>query len=110
MLDIRATGDGVCFWVYVQPRSAQKKIVGSHEAALKIKLSAPPVGGAANKQCIEVLAKALGVPKSTLAIISGQTNRRKQVQIRSKQGAMTNEERRVLTEILTRLAGQKINS
>lgn len=105
MIDIQISADGVTFWVYVQPRAAQKKIVGSHEKALKIKLNAPPVGGAANKQCIEVLAKALGVPKSTVSITSGQTNRRKQISIRPKQGEMTREEQNGLKGKLSQLAG-----
>ncbi len=105
MINIQTSAEGVTFWVYVQPRAARKKIVGSHETALKIKLNAPPVGGAANKQCIEVLAKALGVPKSTVTISSGQTNRRKQIIIRPKQGEMKREEQNSIKEKLIQLAG-----
>ena len=52
-------------------------ITGLHGDALKIKLKAPPVDGAANKMCIQYLAKCLKVPKSALEIISGHTSRSK---------------------------------
>ena len=59
-------------------------IVGLYGDALKIKLTAPPVDGAANKLCIKYLAKCLVVPKSSLEIISGHTSRTKQVLFRFK--------------------------
>lgn len=52
-------------------------IVGLHGDALKIKLKAPPVDGAANKMCIQYLAKCLKKPKSSFEIISGHTSRSK---------------------------------
>lgn len=72
---------GITFEVHVQPRSSVNAIIGCHDHALKIKLTAPPVGGAANKQCIQLLAKVLGLPKSSLTIVSGQTSRRKRIGI-----------------------------
>ncbi len=103
MLDIRTNDQGVTFGVVVQPRASKIAIVGSHEKALKIRLTAPPVDNAANKQCIAVLAKTLGRPKSTIEIISGQTNRQKQVHIRPKQGRMSSHEQSELVELLTRI-------
>jgi len=82
-MDLKETADGLTITVYVQPRSAKTAIVGSHGDALKIKLTAPPVGGAANKQCIQVLAKALGLPKSALTITGGQTSRQKKIRIQT---------------------------
>jgi uncharacterized protein (TIGR00251 family) len=77
----KKTATGFTFQVYVQPRSSVNAITGSHDQALKIKLTAPPVGGAANKQCIRLLAKKLGLPKSALKIVSGQASRRKRISI-----------------------------
>ena len=60
--------NGITFKVFVQPRSSRNMIVGSHGDALKVKLTAPPVGGAANRMCITFFSKILGVPKSYLEI------------------------------------------
>jgi uncharacterized protein (TIGR00251 family) len=89
MMDVKETSDGLVFSVYVQPRASKTAIVGHHQNALKIKLTAPPVGGAANKQCIQILAKALDQPKSAIKIIAGQASRRKQIRIQSMHGNFT---------------------
>jgi uncharacterized protein (TIGR00251 family) len=103
MLTIKHTADGLGFSVYVQPRASKAAIVGCHDNALKIKLTAPPVGGAANKQCIQVLAKALGLPKSAVTITSGQTGRLKQISLKSIHGDFTPSEIQSLERILQRL-------
>lgn len=103
MINMRATQEGLIVDIVVQPRASKATIVGQHQEALKIKLTAPPVGGAANKQCIEVLAKALSRPKSTIEIISGQTNRRKQLIIRSKTGTMQSKEAEALKAQISEL-------
>lgn len=79
MLSIQNHPSGLVFKVHVQPRSSRNQIVGLHGDALKVKLTAPPVEGKANQACIEVLAEALGVPKSRLEIVSGQSSRLKHV-------------------------------
>ncbi|MGD9368451.1 MAG: DUF167 domain-containing protein [Desulfobacteraceae bacterium] len=86
MMDVKESSDGLVFSVYVQPRSSKTAIIGDHQNALKIKLTAPPVGGAANKQCIQILAKALDLPKSAVKIITGQTGRRKQIRVQPMHG------------------------
>ncbi|MBI5062758.1 MAG: YggU family protein [Desulfatitalea sp.] len=103
MLDIKTSADGLTFWVLIQPRASKKAVVGIHQDALKVKLTAPPVEGAANEQCIEVLAKALDRPKSTLTIVNGQTNRRKLILVRAKSGALSPEEVKALQRRLTEL-------
>ena len=105
MLEIKTSGEGITFWVQVQPRASKKAVVGLHQDALKVKLTAPPVEGAANEQCIEILAKALGRPKSTLSILNGQTSRRKQILIRAKSGALSPEEVNRIQQLLLGLAG-----
>lgn len=81
MIAFKKTATGIAFDVYVQPRSSINAIIGCHDQALKIKLTAPPVGGAANKQCIKLLAKKFGLPKSALTIAGGQASRRKRIAI-----------------------------
>jgi uncharacterized protein (TIGR00251 family) len=82
MIAYRKISDGIIFEAFVQPRSSASAIVGIHDQALKIKLTSPPVGGAANKQCIQLLAKSLGLPKSAVSISSGHTSRRKKICIK----------------------------
>lgn len=100
MIAIKETSNGLAFSVYVQPRASRIAIVGSHDNALKIKLTAPPVGGAANKQCIQVLAKALGLAKSTITITGGKSHRLKQIRIRSLGRAFTETELKYLKQKL----------
>lgn len=103
MIEIKETPEGLAFSVYVQPRSSKVAIVGNYQNALKIKLTAPPVGGAANKQCLQVLAKALGIPKSALCIAGGQSSRLKQIRIQSVSGSHAPSERKALKKKLTQL-------
>jgi hypothetical protein len=80
---IRETPEGVVFKAAIQPKGAKNEIVGLKGDALKIKLTAPPVEGAANKMCMEFLAKSLKVRKSDVEIVRGKGSRTKQVLIRS---------------------------
>ena len=86
---LKETDQGIVFKVFVQPRSAKNMIAGQHGDALKIKLTAPPVDGAANKMCIQYLAKFLKVPKSALEIISGHSSRTKRILLRYGNGKNT---------------------
>lgn len=70
---------GILLHVHVQPKSAANAMAGIYGNALKIRLTAPPVDGAANQMCIKFLSKQLGLPTSALEIVSGHTGRRKQV-------------------------------
>lgn len=81
MLHIREKNDGIVFKVFVLPKSSKNMISGLYEDALKIKLTAPPVDGAANKMCLKFLSKCLKVSKSSLEIVSGHTGRSKQVRL-----------------------------
>jgi len=73
--------DDVLVPVSVVPRAARNEIVGMQGDALKIRVTAPPVDGAANAALIAVLAEVLGIPRSQLAIRSGHNSRRKVVRI-----------------------------
>jgi uncharacterized protein len=73
---------GITLTVFVQPRSSKNMIAGVHDHALKLKLTSPPVDGAANKMCIQYLAKCLKVPKSSIEIVSGQKSRTKRLLLR----------------------------
>ena len=80
---IQETPEGVIFKVIVQPRGSKNEIIGLQSDALKIRLTAPPVEGAANKMCIEFLAKSLKVRKSDVEIVRGQRSKTKKMLVRS---------------------------
>jgi uncharacterized protein (TIGR00251 family) len=84
--------DGILLRVYVQPRSSKNALIGIHGESLKIKLTAPPVEGAANAMCLAFLSKLLNVPKSHLNIVSGKTGRHKKVMIRIPNGDVAAQE------------------
>lgn len=67
--------------IYVQPRAAKSEVVGMHGDAIKIRLAAPPVDGAANEELIRFVAKSLGVPQRNVVLVGGQTSRTKVVDI-----------------------------
>jgi uncharacterized protein (TIGR00251 family) len=63
------------------PRASRSEVVGEHGGVLRVRISSPPVDGAANTEVIRLLAKTLGVSRSDVAIVSGQTSRTKQLRI-----------------------------
>ena len=65
----------------VQPRASRTRAVGEHDGRLKLQLAAPPVDGEANAALIEFLADALGVRKGDVALVRGDTGRRKTVRV-----------------------------
>ncbi len=81
MIATEETATSLGFPLLVVPRSSKNAVAGAHDQALKIKLTAPPVEGKANQAAVRFLAKALGVPRPDIAIVTGQTGRRQQVRI-----------------------------
>ncbi len=67
--------------VRVTPRGSKEEIIGWREGILAIKLTAPPVEGAANKACISFLAKTLGVKQSQISLTAGEKSREKTFEI-----------------------------
>lgn len=80
-LAISASATGLRLDVYVQPRASRSEIVGEHDGALRVRLVAPPVDNAANEALVALLAKALGVPKRDIRVVTGATSRRKVVEV-----------------------------
>ena len=104
---IREHPNGIVFKVFVQPRSSKNKIVGVHGGALKIKVTAPPVEGAANKMCLKFLAKCLATPYCRLEIIAGQNSRTKQILLRSEQVTLSEKERKLLKHRVEEMMNKK---
>ncbi|HJU42233.1 MAG TPA: DUF167 domain-containing protein [Vicinamibacterales bacterium] len=69
------------FEVRVIPRASRSEIAGMRGGALLIRLAAAPVDGAANAELIEILARALQVPKRHITIVSGERSRQKRVRV-----------------------------
>ena len=67
--------------VHVQPRARQTEIVGWHGDAIKIRVAAPPVDGAANADLLRFLARRLAVPATHVRLAAGGTGRRKRLEI-----------------------------
>lgn len=80
-LRIQARDDVVRFAVHVQPRASRSEIAGLHGDAMKVRLGAPPVDGAANAALIELLADALGVSRRNVQIVGGEHSRSKLVEV-----------------------------
>ena len=79
-LNRAADGSGI-LTLHIQPGAKKTEITGLHGEALKIRLAAPPVDGKANAALIAFLAKACGVSKSSVELVSGDTSRAKRVRI-----------------------------
>jgi uncharacterized protein len=74
----------VVFKVQVVLRSSRSEVVGEHNGALRVKIAAPPVDGAANEELVRVLAKTFDVSRSAVTIVSGQTGKVKQISIKGR--------------------------
>jgi hypothetical protein len=78
---VRDVPGGVEIDVLVQPRASRTRAVGEHGGRLKIQVAAPPVDGEANAALVAFLASALGVRKSDVALVRGDSGRRKTVRV-----------------------------
>ena len=87
----------------VQPRSSKNMIAGVQGDALKVKVTAAPVAGAANKMCLKFIAKCLATAYSRLEIISGQNSRTKLILLCSEQVPPAEKEREILKHKVLKL-------
>lgn len=79
--EIREINGGMIFAAKIVPGSSQTIVCGLLDGMVKIKVSAPPEKGKANRCLLDFLAKQLGVKKKAVSIISGQSSPVKQVQV-----------------------------
>jgi uncharacterized protein (TIGR00251 family) len=78
---IRSVEGGVVITVRVVPRASHRGIAGTRDQALLVRLNAAPVDGAANAELVDVLARALDVPKRTVTLVAGERARTKRVHV-----------------------------
>lgn len=67
--------------VRVKPRASRTRILQSEGLELVVSLAAPPVDGAANAELLQLLASALGLRRSALTLVGGQTSKHKVVEV-----------------------------
>ena len=76
---LKPVSNGTVVSLYIQPRASKNEVIGEQNGALKVRLTSPPVEGAANKLCCEFIAKLCGVAKRDVSILSGDKSRHKRV-------------------------------
>jgi uncharacterized protein (TIGR00251 family) len=73
---------GAAITVKVTPRAPRTEVSGlMDDGTLKIRLAAPPTGGAANKLLVEFLSQLLDLPRGQIDIIAGETSERKLISL-----------------------------
>ena len=80
-LRIQPTATGVRLTVRVQPHASDSRVAGVHGDALKVRLMAPPVDGAANEALVELLAGTFGIHSRAITIVAGMSSRTKVVEL-----------------------------
>ncbi|MFC2149718.1 DUF167 domain-containing protein [Candidatus Auribacterota bacterium] len=74
MLNIQQSRSGLLIKVKVTPGAKKNEIAGEYDGGLKLKIKSPPVEGKANKACINLLSEILGILKSNIDLVKGQTS------------------------------------
>jgi hypothetical protein len=75
--------DSVILTLRVQPRAKRDEVAGTYGDALKVRITAPPVEGAANAHLVAWLAELFDVPRAHVSLESGETGRNKRVRIKT---------------------------
>jgi uncharacterized protein len=65
----------------IRPRASKNEVVGMDDGGLKVRLTAPPVDGAANEALVRFLAERLGITLSRVELVSGHTGRQKTIRV-----------------------------
>lgn len=81
MIPYTESTDGIVFKVQVVPRASRSEIVGAHNGALRVRIAAAPVDGAANEAVLRILARVFKVSRSAVQITAGHSSKIKQVSI-----------------------------
>jgi uncharacterized protein len=81
MVECTQTAGSIAFNVRVAVRASKSAIVGEHDGALKVRIAAPPVEGAANEELTRLLARAFGVPVRGVEIVGGHVSKTKLVRV-----------------------------
>ncbi len=80
-MDFRIDGNSVSFWLKVKPRSPRERLGLDSAGELRLEIHAAASEGKANEACIQFLARCLGLPQNSVAILAGNKSRRKLLRI-----------------------------
>jgi uncharacterized protein (TIGR00251 family) len=78
---------GLTFAVRIVPRASRSEIAGEYDGALRVRVAAPPVDGAANRELVRTLAKIFKLPQNAVEIVSGANSKSKVVRVRGADAA-----------------------
>lgn len=78
---VQNSPEGAVLTIHVQPKASKTGYAGLHGGALKFRVAAPPVEGAANDALCDYLAKQFGIPRSHVTVQAGQASRKKRVRL-----------------------------
>lgn len=81
VVTVQERAGGVRFPVRVQPRASRSELAGVQAGAVRVRLQAPPVDGAANAALVDFLADTLDVPRRAVRIVAGLSSRSKVVEV-----------------------------
>jgi uncharacterized protein (TIGR00251 family) len=87
VIKFKEEGAALVFAVRVAPRASQTAAAGEHDGALKVRVAAPPVEGAANEELTRFLAKSFGLPARAVAIVGGRASKTKVVRAEGAKAA-----------------------
>ena len=87
MIQYSEKSRGLTFAVRVVSRASRSEIAGEYNGALRVRIAAPPVEGAANRELIKLLAKSFKLPQNAVEIVSGANAKNKIVRIRGSNAA-----------------------
>ncbi len=79
---VQDSKNGVVLAVHVQPKASRTEYVGIHGDALKIRVAAPPIDGAANDELIRFIASRCAIPRASVLIQSGAEGRHKRLRLK----------------------------
>jgi uncharacterized protein (TIGR00251 family) len=82
MINCSEKNGRITFNVRVVPRASRSEIVGEHDGALRVRIAAPPVAGAANGELVRLLARKLRISRSAIEITGGQTSKLKVIVVK----------------------------
>ena len=81
MIQFSEDNRGLTFAVRIVPRASRSEIAGEQSGALRVRIAAVPVEGAANQELIKLLAKSFKLPQKAVEIVSGAASKNKIVRI-----------------------------
>ncbi|WP_319241675.1 DUF167 domain-containing protein [uncultured Propionivibrio sp.] len=87
---LQSRGATATLTLHIQPAARKTEVAGLHGDSLKIRLAAPPVDGKANAALLEFISDRLDLPRAAVSLKSGQTSRRKVVEVAVDEAVVRN--------------------